>query len=1676
MKKFYTIFLCALCAFAFFSCEREQASEEAIDGQGTDIEVPEGCEEITLTAICEATKTSLDGEGNTLWSEGDQIKVICSDNTVSNFTLVDGAGSQTGDFRGYIPVGKTALYAVYPASAYSSVSGSTVKVTIPASQAGTFAAGNIAVAKVAADHSMAFKNMNAFISFTLPSGTDVTSVEVESVVGASLGGDLSVNCSGEFPVATSTITNGASSITATTGSGAGTYFVSVIPGVGHAKGFQLTYKKGSEVTGVYYLNRNITTAANANYQMGTVETKGNYYVTVSGGGNHTGMDWANAFSKAEMWKRLTLTAAQAEDADTKAAKIAAINGATFHMAAGDYSFGTSEVQPTISFNETDQVSFTLKGGYVANPSAGATAAPATNATNIKGGTGKNALILKGNMNVTLDGLRFNGASLTTGNSGAVQCGEREGDTSYNLDVTMQNCQVTGNSNVNSGAGVHVYRINSFTADHVTFSGNSSSANTALRIAYTPVSVTDCVFDGNSSEGNAGALRFVTSSSTESSFTRCTFTNNVADSDGNYNPSTNESGKGGAAYIEGGKITFTSCTFSNNLARSMSGGAIYQQNSGSIITFTSCTFTGNEAYHDDWDNSDQKRGYGGAICVDGGSVTINGTNPSITGNKAWRGSAIFVKDNSTLNATGATISSNGDGTNGNTNSRNGAIYSHGTTTLTGCTMVANIAKYAAAVAIYKGTTTINGCTFQNHYSESGGAVEFEDATALNIGKNGNTPTRFINNSCGGQYKNGGALALAVASKKTGTVTISGAEFKGNHTEGEGGAIYGSAGGTLNVTISDTVFGGTGDSDPNYSDLDGGAISMKNGSYTLNNCTFTNNHAYTDTWEREQADVITTPDIPASGKSNVGYGGAIDCFETASLSLNGGTFEGNDAWRGGALNVNSTGTVTLTSVIFKNNGTTAHTRGGGVCYVKSAVTFDSCSLGGTSAGEGNSAHYGGAMQIVDGGVANINGGYVRYSQSVGSGGAIQMDTNGCLVVNKYNSTEATRFIGNHSPAEGGAIQIEANSTSKTSSITGAEFKGNYAQVGGAIYVEKSNTTLSIENCVFGGTGDNDPNYSDTYAGGAVYIKESDNVTFSGTNFTNNYSATLGGAIYASSSVSITGGVITGNHAQWGGALCIDNGATMTVYGGEFRQNYAKTGGAIVQRGNASLTIEKNGSTGTLFYQNYASNGDNSGANTSWGGAIRVDSMNGDFSCTGATFQQNHIDYVGTTACYGGAISITNEQNGVHANIVDCVFDSNSSACNGGSALSYQSSNGSSMGDKTGYMRVINCRFVGNHTDYQQSMGNQNSIGRHGGAIRLGHDATPSYFDGCIFKDNSTETSTENRISAYGGAITYYSDGMAYFNNCYFEGNHATRGGAISAADCGKSGLYLNACSFSGNYNSWGGGTTIVACGLKKFCMNNCSFNDNTYINTFTKGTNDAREAGSWVFISGSSAYGTGSAGGQANNLKLEELVLSNCTMIGTCRKTSSLTEITSDDGGRELIYIIEMVTNKPMYLINNAFINIKASDPAATSGLVHDAWWTNAESNYLHLIGYNNIWNSAGLTASTYDLADKGNSGYYNNKADKPTFNQCITKAKLGNPSWNSTTHVWPWNGSLTSGSYTKITASNFDSYMSTASSDFKAWLQNVDPKGPTVKNMLHTDQLGNSRGDGSSQWRPGAYQQ
>jgi hypothetical protein len=157
--------------------------------------------------------------------------------------------------------------------------------------------------------------------------------------------------------------------------------------------------------------------------------------------------------------------------------------------------------------------------------------------------------------------------------------------------------------------------------------------------------------------------------------------------------------GGGIFVDhGGRLTINNSTLSRNTA-AFAGGAI--ENAGANLTISGCTLSGNSVGYG---------GYGGAIRNDnGGNLSIS--NSTLSGNSApgGDGGAIFSLGGSTLMLTDCTLSSNAayDG---------GALYTMGTTTVSGCTLSGNVANDLGG-AVYNyylaGVLTINNSVFSSN---------------------------------------------------------------------------------------------------------------------------------------------------------------------------------------------------------------------------------------------------------------------------------------------------------------------------------------------------------------------------------------------------------------------------------------------------------------------------------------------------------------------------------------------------------------------------------------------------------------------------------------------------------------------------------------------------------------------------------------------------------------------------------------------------------------------------------------------------------------------------------------------------------------------------------------------------------------------------------------------------
>lgn len=349
----------------------------------------------------------------------------------------------------------------------------------------------------------------------------------------------------------------------------------------------------------------------------------------------------------------------------------------------------------------------------------------------------------------------------------------------------------------------------------------------------------------------------------------------------------------------------------------------------------------------------------------------------------------------------------------------------------------------------------------------------------------------------------------------------------------------------------------------------------------------------------------------------FGGAVAADSGSSVSWTGRTnFTGNMAVNGGgALYANSTAIFAWTDeTAFTDNSAE---KGGAVLLTGSSAAF----WFGATTFKGNKADIGGALFVA------------KQSRVIWSANTIFYD-------NKANSN-------------GGAIYVRDNSDVECQGTT--MFERNVASEGGALYIEDGPTTIWNNSAIFA-------HNVARVQGGAIYVftptlaTDETYIHFNGpTRFLNNSGGTYGGGLMVSGSVTLATGYgvleFDRNRAgSTGGAVLFTGvGIGPTFRESKFVANTAKIGGAVYATGTGT-TISVRGESCPLTFDgcNFTGNIANS-----TGGAVE--------SAAGQDYFVNTY-FIRNAAEQGGALRLAGT-----ASIVDCSFEQNHAAENGGPAIS-------------------------------------------------------------------------------------------------------------------------------------------------------------------------------------------------------------------------------------------------------------------------------------------------------------------------------------------------------------------------------------------------------------------------
>jgi predicted outer membrane repeat protein len=374
--------------------------------------------------------------------------------------------------------------------------------------------------------------------------------------------------------------------------------------------------------------------------------------------------------------------------------------------------------------------------------------------------------------------------------------------------------------------------------------------------------------------------------------------------------------GGGVYSAGTSLTIIGSTFSGLVGSSVTGAAI--DTSATTTTITGSHFNGNSALTSGY--------YGGAIVVNGGTVTIDSSD--FSNNSAYGGGAIYGAAG-TLTVTNSTLSSSST-----TSASGGAI------------------RWASA-----GLLTVRLSTFIDDTSvSSGGAI----AVLTGNGSLLVDQTGFQDNIATGQ--NGGAISVT----STGAVTVTSSQFYGNRTNGaskNGGAIRVSGGGVSDVTITGSIF------DLNAATYHGGALSLEScDQVSIKDDTFTDNSTTNEAGGAVA--VLASTGLTMTRNSicdnTAAKGAGVDVEQvSASINLNNNLFVQNvssGAW-GGAIQIYS---GPLASPHLRNNVFVYNSSPGpgGSIEVEADGVIAGNIISQTQAGDGMHTEYTtGAMSVID-----------------------------------------------------------------------------------------------------------------------------------------------------------------------------------------------------------------------------------------------------------------------------------------------------------------------------------------------------------------------------------------------------------------------------------------------------------------------------------------------------------------------------------------------------------------------------------------------------------------------------------------------------------------------------------------------------------------------------------------
>lgn len=318
----------------------------------------------------------------------------------------------------------------------------------------------------------------------------------------------------------------------------------------------------------------------------------------------------------------------------------------------------------------------------------------------------------------------------------------------------------------------------------------------------------------------------------------------------------------------------------------------------------------------------------------------------------------------------------------------------------------------------------------------------------------------------------------------------------------------------------------------------------------------------------------------GNKAAGYGGAV--INYGKLTVNDGTFKGNEAKNGGAISsIASNSELTVNGGSFENNKSTG--KWGGAIVAKNKVSVKNATFDANVSGNGGAIF---AYDANDAAIVNctFKNNSATNEKTVKHGGALFV--NGGKDVSIKNN-----IFNNNTAQDGGALfvsDVEGNIEDNT-------FEENFAdRFSSAFHVKDSSVTITSN--TFKNNGKNEDKLTSASTLMVESVKDNGVIEANGNTFENNIAGLGGAAVVQAGTVDFNGCSFNKNNAaEYGGAIYITKNATVNITNSKFVGNSAKRGGAIVtelfsqanpadKEKYANLTIADD----VVFDKNFASDG--------------------------------------------------------------------------------------------------------------------------------------------------------------------------------------------------------------------------------------------------------------------------------------------------------------------------------------------------------------------------------------------------------------------------------------------------------------------------------------------------------